>query len=301
MSIYDSASVGTNNNKVTFNNFAVTPVFRMISTAPQRRQIRDLDIPIPFESGISDFLTLIGETAYVLEGIMYPGGESEYDTGKALLRKVASLDIAQEDPLSDDGYVPYVWTEFTRQKQVFLKVLYVDMQEDTRKGLVQPFRLICKVKDPVIYAAIPSTASTQGTDPTISAGTALFPFTYPIIYGSSTFSVTSTATNEGDLPTYPTGITVVGPVNNPQVVNSQTGEFIQVNTNLASSSDTLNISYDKDTLIVEKNGVSVLDLVSSESTYFKLISGANPIILNGSTIGSGAYVSVGFRSAWPLS
>lgn len=273
----------------------------MISTAPQRRQIRDLDIPIPFESGISDFLTLIGETAYVLEGIMYPGGESEYDTGKALLRKVASLDIAQEDPLSDDGYVPYVWTEFTRQKQVFLKVLYVDMQEDTRKGLVQPFRLICKVKDPVIYAAIPSTASTQGTDPTISAGTALFPFTYPIIYGSSTFSVTSTATNEGDLPTYPTGITVVGPVNNPQVVNSQTGEFIQVNTNLASSSDTLNISYDKDTLIVEKNGVSVLDLVSSESTYFKLISGANPIILNGSTIGSGAYVSVGFRSAWPLS
>lgn len=232
---------------------------------------------------------------------MYPGSESEYDVGIQKLRKAASLDISQADPLSDDGYVPYVWTEANREKQLFVKVLYADLREDTRKGLVQPFRLVCKIKDPTIHGATLKTASTETSDPTTSSGTAVYPFSYPIIYGASTYSVTSEANNEGDLPAYPQLIRVVGPINAPKVTNQTTGQYIQVNTNLASSSDVLLIRYTKDEVEVELNGASVIDQVDSASEYFLLKPGGNSIALTGSSVGSGAYVRVTFYDAWPLS
>lgn len=302
MAIYDAGYIGTSTNRVLINSFGTTPLYRLISRAPQRRQVRELDIPVPFEMGISDFETLLGQYAYVLDGIMYPGSESEYDSGLRALRKLASLEIAQADNNSDDGYVPYVWTEFgSAQKQVFVKVMYVQIIEDTRKGLVQPFRLVCKIKDPTIYGLTLKTASTENSDPTTSSGTAIFPFQFPVIFGASTYSVSSNAINSGDLPTYPVSITVVGPVNKPKISNVTTGEYIEVDVNLASSSNILRINYDKDSLSVEVDGVSVLDEVSESSTYFKIQPGGNDISLTGLSIGSGAYVELTFRDAWPLS
>ena len=301
MSIYDSSSLGTETNKITFNDTTSFPVFRVISRMPQRRSVRDLDIPLAFESGISDFKTLIGQTAYILEGIMYPGGESQYDDGLRRLRKLASLDVEQDDPLSDDGYVPYVFQEFSQQKQIFVKVLYVDVPENTRKGLVQPFRLVCKIKDPTIFGATLKTASTQAASFTTATGTAIHPFSYPIIYGASTSSVTANAVNDGDIPAYPAAINVYGPVNSPKVTNTVTDEYIQVDVNLATSSNNLSITYDKDTLSVLLDGVPVLNSVSSGSTYFKLPPGSNTIQLTGSSISTGAYAILTFYDAYALS
>lgn len=299
MAIFDSGYIGTTANRVTFNDFTVTPIYRLISRAPQRRDIRELDIPIPFENGISDFETLIGRYAYTIDGTMYPGGEAEYDEGLRALRKLASLEVSQDDALSDDGYVPYKWTDFSGDKILYVKVLYVQIIEDTRKGLVQPFRLVCKIKDPTIYTEDLSTASTVSSDPTTASGTAVLPFSYPIIFGASTYSVTSSATNSGDIPVYPVSVLVNGPVNSPIVTNETTGDFILVTTNLATSSNVLRINYGKDFLTVEKDGVSVLDQASG--TFFKLQPGGNEISLSGSSIGSGAYVEVTYRSGWPLS
>ena len=298
MAIYQGSALGTNTNKVLFNDYTSSPVYRVVSRAPQRRDVRELDIPIPFENGISDFETLIGKTVYVLDGIMYPGGESEYDQGLYKLRKLASLDIQQDDPLSDEGYVPYVWEEFGTTKQLFMKVLYVQLPESTRKGLVQPFRLVCKIKDPTIFGTTLKVASTQSVDPTTTTGSAIYPFSYPIVFGASTYSVTSAATNEGDLPVYPLSITVYGPVNQPEIINDTTGESIRVAENLGSSSNVLRISYDKDSLSAEVDGVNVLG--STSGTFFKLQPGANEITLTGSSIGSGAYVEVSYRDGWPL-
>ena len=301
MSIYDQSELGTSNNRILFNRNTTFPVFRVISRTPQRRQIRDLDIPVPFESGISDFETLIGESAYVIEGIMYPGGESQYDDGLRQLRKLASLELEQDDNLSDEGYVPYVFTEFQRTKQIFMKVLYVDIPENTRKGLVQPFRLICKIKDPTIFGTTLKVADTSSSDPTTASGTAIYPFEYPIVYGASTYSVSNVANNVGDLDVYPVSITVRGPVNSPRITNSTTGEYIQVGVNLATTSNFLNISYDKDSLSVTLDGVNAQKDVTSASTFFKIVPGGNIITLTGSSIGSGAYVQLSYRDAWPLS
>lgn len=300
MSIYDQSTLGTAANQVTFNGTSF-PIFRVQSRQPQRRQLRELDIPIPFENGISDFETLIGQTAYIIEGTMYPGGESEYDDGLRRLRKLASLELEQADILSDEGYVPYVYTEFLRNKQIFMKVLYVDLPESTRKGLVQPFRLVCKIKDPSIYSETLHQASTEPADFTTAAGSAIYPFEYPIVFGASTSSVSSNARNEGDNPTYPISINVFGPVNNPIITNTTTGEYIQVNVNLASDANELVIAYDKDSLSVERDGVPVLNQVTSTSTYWKLAPGDNIIELSGSSISNDAYVTVSYYDAWSLS
>ena len=300
MSIYDQSTLGTATNQIQFNGTSF-PIFRVVSRQPQRRQIRELDIPVPFENGISDFETLIGQTAYIIEGVMYPGGESEYDAGLRRLRKLASLEIQQDDILSDDGYVPYVFEEFNDSKQIFLKVLYVDIPENTRKGLVQPFRLVCKIKDPTIYGSTLKQASTGEAAFGVAAGTAVHAFSYPIIYGASTASVSVDANNVGDLPTYPVGITINGPVNSPKITNTTTGEFIQANVNLASASNQLIIAYDKDSLSVELDGVSVLNQVTTASRFFKIEPGSNIFQLTGSSISDDAQAIISFRDAWSLS
>jgi hypothetical protein len=301
MAIYNPAYLGTTTNRIVFNDFTQTPIYRAISRQPKSRQLRDLDIPIPFESGISDFETLVGETIYLIDGVMYPGSEAEYDSGLAALRKVASLDVQQSDVLSDNGYVPYVWDEATQSKQIFMKVLYVHLFEDTRKGLVQPFRLVCKVKDPTIYSADLKVADTSEADFGIASGTAVYPFSYPIVYGASTSSVSVDANNIGDIPVYPVSINIHGPVNSPRITNTTSGEYIEVSVNLASSSNELVIAYDKDSLIVELDGVSVINNVTSSSTYFKIRPGSNVFSLTGSSISDDAYATVSFYSGWPLS
>jgi len=300
MSIFLPSQLGTDTNQIVFNDFTASPVYRIQTRQPQRRQIRELDLPIPFESGISDFETLIGQTAYIIEGTMYPGSESEHATGLAKLRKVSSLDIAQDDILSDNGYVPYQWDEFSSTKLLYVKVMYVQIMESTRQGLVQPFRLICKVKDPTIHGATLKSADTLTATPSTSTGTALYSFKYPILYGASTYTVTADAINDGDSPAYPISITVTGPVNSPKITNTATGEYIEVARNIGAA-ETLAIAYDKDTLIVTHQGVSVLNLVTSTSTYFKLRPGSNPIALSGSSISDGARAVVAFRNAYPLS
>lgn len=300
MSIYDTSTIGTDTNQIVFNNYGVYPTYRIISRRPQQRQIRELDIPVPFENGISDFETLIGKTAYVIEGIMYPGGESEYDSGLRALRKLASLDISQDDILSDDGYVPYVFEEFSTNKQIFLKVLYVDLPENTRKGLVQPFRLVCKVKDPTIYSEDLNQANTQQADFGVASGSAGFPFGYPIAYGASTNSVSTDAYNAGDVPVYPVSINIHGPVNVPKITNTTTGEYIQVNCNLATTANELVIAYDKDSLSVKLDGNSVLDDVTTASTWFKIQPGTNNIQLSGSSVSDDAYATLSYYSGYGL-
>lgn len=233
---------------------------------------------------------------------MYPGSELESDQGLRALRKLASLDISQDDADSDSGYVPYVWTEnSSTQKQLFMKVLYVDIRETTRKGLVQDFRLICKIKDPTIHGASLKTMSTEAVDPTTTTGSAEVPFIVPVIVGASSGTVSDTATNNGDLPAYPQSIVINGPVNTPTVTNTTTGEFITIGENLASSSNQIVITYDKDTLTCTLDGDNVLASVSDTSTFWKLRPGANSIDLTGTSIGSGAYVKVTFYDSWPLS
>jgi hypothetical protein len=300
MSLYEKATIGTSTNQVVFNDTTAKPYFRVQSRAPQRRDIRELDIPIPYESGIADYRTYIGETNYVIRGTMYPGSELESDSGLEKLRKLASLDYSQSDTNADDGYVPYLWQEALRKKQLFVKVLYVNVTDNTRQGLIKDFEIYCKIKDPTIYSE-EQVFTTIEADPTGTTGSAVYSFEYPIAYGASYYSVSSDAYNYGDVAVYPLGINVYGPVTNPVVVNAGTGEHIGfTGVTLSNSSNMLSISYDKDSLSVTQDGNSIFSKVTGDSTYFKLRPGSNLLTLTGSSISTGAYLTMTFRSGWPL-
>lgn len=301
MSLYQQATIGTASNNIIFNSTSTQPYFRVQSRAPQRRQVRDLDIPVPFENGIMDFETLMGQYTYVIQGTMYPASEADSDRGVAMLRKLASLELSQDDPLSDDGYVPYVWQEASTSKQLFLKVLYVNVSDNVKQGLIKQFTLLCKIKDPTIYSASQATATTAQADVT-ATGAAKYSFTYPVVYGATLLNVQQAAINEGDLPVYPIGMLVYGPVTDPIITNVTTGEFISFSgVTLSSGANILSIAYDKDTIAITLDGTNVLSKVTNTSTYFKLRPGANVLQLSGASVGSGAYLNVSYYSGWPLS
>ena len=301
MSIYSLATLGQPDNFITFNDYTANPVYRAQTRAPRQFQVRQDDIPIPFESGISDFSTLIGQTIYVIKGTMYPRDEISYDNGIAALRAACSLDMQQNsDYNTDSGYVPYTWEEAAGSKTLFVKALYVQLIEDTRQGYVQPFTIYCKIKDPTVFGATLKLASTAESDITVTTGAAEYPFTYPIVYGSTNYTVTADANNLGTLPAYPFSIDVYGPVTNPKVINARTGEFIQVNNTLNSVSDNLHIEYTKDSLEVTLNGQSVVANVTTDSIYFKIQPGVNTIQLSGASIGDGSYAVVSYRDSSAL-
>ena len=301
MAIYEQSTLGTASNQIVFNDENGTPFYRLTRRTPSRREIAQFDIKLPEQTGDVDFQTYIGKTYLMLDGVMYPDDDAGFDQGRRALRKVASLDIQQNDVASDAGYVPYSWTEHDGyNKQLFLKVISVDMPETTRSIGKQPFRLLCKIKYPVIFGTQMITA-TIGSGASITSGGIGYPFSYPVAYGSSTYSSSGSILNVGDLKIFPQSIIVTGPINVPKVTNSTTGEYIEVNVNLASSSDILYINYDQDSISITYQGNSQLDKLTSGSTLFKVGLGNNNFTLTGTSMGNGAYATVNLLPAWPLS
>jgi len=296
--IFDTSTLGTSNNFITFNDDNGTIYYRLKNRVPQRREIREFDIPLQENTGISDFQTFIGKTMFILEGTMYPDDEDAFAQGRQALRKLASMDIEQNDNDSDQGYVPYKWTDISA-KQLFMKVMYVDLPENSKQGIKQPFRLFCKIKYPVILSQ-DSNGGSIGSSTATTTGSFILPKVLPSVIGVTTYSSNGSISNDGDWPSYPS-FTIYGPINIPKITNTTTGEYIEISTNVVSSSDVLTINYDQDSFAIELNGNSVIGSLTSGSTYFKIQPGINNLTLTGSSVGSGAYASVATNSAWPLS
>lgn len=302
MGIYDPSILGAPGNQVVFNDDSagVDPYYRVQRRRPQNRDVRNFDTPLPEDNGIADFKTLLGRTDYILDGKMYPSNQSFYEQGRRALRMVADVKNNQEDPLTDQGYVPYQWDETDQPKRMMVKVLFVDLVEDTQYGLVQPFRIYCKVKHPIIQGTVLRIADT-GAQPGVIVGFVGYPLEYPALIGKNFYEISSTATNEGDIAAYPESIIITGPVNRPRFTNATTGDFIEVDVNLASTDDQLVMAYDQDSISITLNGVSVFNKLSADSTLFQVPPGPNNFILSGSSIGTGASAVISFYDAFPLS
>lgn len=302
MAIYDPSTLGVPGNQIVFNDDSagVDPYYRMQKRRPSNRDIRNFDTPLPEDSGIADFKTLLGRTDYILDGKMYPSTQSAFEQGRRALRRVADVRNNQESPSTDQGYVPYQWDEIDQPKQLFMKVLYVDLPEDTSYGSVQPFRLYCKVKYPIIMGTILNVADTGGNAAAIG-GVVGYPLLYPALLGKSFYTISATATNGGDVGAYPQSIQINGPINRPRLTNTTTGEFIEIDVNLTTVGDVLSITYDQDSVSILFNGVSVFGKMSSDSTLFQMPPGDNNFDLSGSSIGVGARAVISFYDAYPLS
>lgn len=299
MSIFESSTLGTSSNQIVFNDETGNPYFRITRRAATRRDLREFDIPLPEHTGAADYQSFIGKMYFVIEGTMYPDNENSFHSGREALRALASLDIEQGDADSDDGYVTYVFPDANGNRQIHVKVMYVDIPESTRLGLKQPFRLLCKIKYPVIFASSATTA-TIGDSSATTSGSSNLPWVLPKVIGKTTYSSNGSVTNDGDIGTYPSFV-ITGPISRPRITNSTTSEYLEVDVNLATASDTLIINYDQDSVDITQAGNTKLDKLTSGSTLFKIRPGTNNLTLTGDTVGSGANATVSIRSAWPLS
>lgn len=298
-SIFDESTLGTSTNQITFNDDSQSIYYRITDRYVLSRQVRQNDMPLPEEMGVSDFQTLLGASNYLIQGTMYPNDDSGYDLGKKALRKLASLAIEQDDSDSDAGYVPYDMADTDGyNKRINMKVLYVDLRESSKNGLKLPFRLFCKIKFPAIQTQ-DAISTTIGSSTATISGSSNLSFTLPHALGLTTYSSNGSINNVGDLPSYPS-IVITGPVTTPRITNSTTGEYIELGITLATTGDSCIITYDQDSVSMTQAGNSVLNTLTTASTLFKLAVGTNNLTLTGATVGSGATASVSTFPLWPL-
>ena len=119
--------------------------------------------------------------------------------------------------------------------------------------------------------------------------------TYNLVYGFSTSGGAATVQNNGWATTYPQ-ITIGGPIVNPTIGNSTSGNYITV-TGSYTSTDVILI--DLDSKLVTVNGNPARNLVAGTSTWFGALPGANAFYLTGSgTLAGTTSATVSWRSAY---
>lgn len=296
-SIYGVSTLGTPSNQIIFNQQGVYPYYRLKQRMPTKWQLKEYDVDIPEQMGVADWQSFIAETHYVLQGIMYPKDQTTYDSGRRALRKLGDLNTELADTNADYGYVPYTWTLSDGTNQtVYMKVDYIDLPEASINGLKQPFRIFAKIKYPAILGD--AVSANLGSSGATTIGSSNLSFTLPHALGLTTYSSNGTINNTGDLAAWPSFV-INGPVTNPKITNTTTGQYIQFTDSLGSG-DSIILTYDQDSLSATKAGNSVLNELTTGSTLFTIKSGINNLTFTGDTIGSGAFATVSCRPTWPL-
>ena len=119
--------------------------------------------------------------------------------------------------------------------------------------------------------------------------------TYNLVYGFGSSGATTTIQNNGWATTYPT-ITLNGPIVNPTLGNSTTGDYITIT---GSYTNTDIIFLDLDSKYLTVNGAPARNLITGNSTWFGATPGANQFFLSGSgTLAGTTAATVSWRSAY---
>lgn len=297
--IYQPSTLGTSSNQITFNDQSLSPYFHMEKRTPTRQELREFDIPVPEGSGVADFQTFVGKEYFLLVGTMFPSNDNDWQKGRDMLSTIASLDVEQADPNSDYGYVPYKWTDGNGMgRQLMVKVVKVDQPENINLGEATPFQILAKVKWPfqTSQSNVTKTLSFTTVTPGTSSG---LPFGLNVLLAGGTLNTSGQVINQGTAGAYPT-FTITGPITNPRITNTDTGEFMEVDVNVPTAGDTLVISYSPTSRNITLNGNSVYGNMLGTSTFFKIKAGTNNLTFTGTSVQAGAACVVSFPNTWPL-
>jgi len=127
--------------------------------------------------------------------------------------------------------------------------------------------------DPRYYDNTTQTASMTYTLPLGRS----YPRIYPLTYGGGSQTQTAPITNSGTTNTYPL-ITIYGPVINPVVGSTKTGQYLSFNYTMAQS-DVLSINLLNKTILL--NGNPARNLLIGSSQWFSAAPGANYFYFTG--------------------
>lgn len=146
--------------------------------------------------------------------------------------------------------------------------------------------------DPIIYDTVLQSGTTSLPSPV--SGLA-FPVTFPVTFGSSMGGYLSIS-NAGNYPTAPVFV-INGPVTNPSVFNSATGQFFRLNLSLGAT-DSLVIDMGAKTVVL--NGTAArFNAVATGSQWFTIPPGTWTVGVASTDSGVvSALFSAQWRSAW---
>jgi phage-related protein len=152
---------------------------------------------------------------------------------------------------------------------------FINARVRSRKTLVDPeftygfikaeYEFFCP--DPRYYDNTTQTATMTYSTPTGRT----YPRVYPLTYGGGSNTQSVQVTNSGWTNTYPQ-ITIYGPVTNPVVGNSTTGQSLNFNYTMAQS-DIITIDLQYRTILL--NGTPARNLLLGSSTWFAAQPGVN--------------------------
>jgi hypothetical protein len=111
---------------------------------------------------------------------------------------------------------------------------------------------------------------------------------YPLVYGGGSSAVTTPVNNAGWTTTYPT-VTINGPITNPTVGNTTTGNYITIS---GTYSNTDSVVLDLDNKLITVNGASARNLMQGSSTWFGAPPGTSQFYLTGTATLAGTTAAI---------
>jgi hypothetical protein len=146
--------------------------------------------------------------------------------------------------------------------------------------------------DPRVYDA---NLTTLAIPVSVSSGGAAWPWVWPVAWGTAGTLGVANAVNNGNFPTRPVAV-IAGPVDNPQLQNAATGQYVQFAITLGVS-DTLTVDFDAHSVLLNGTASRRSTMVSG-SQWWELAPGTTQILYSANTVQVGSFATITFRSAW---
>ena len=168
----------------------------------------------------------------------------------------------------------------------------------SRKAIIDPEYTFGFIRAQITFFApdpkyYDDTATTITLNPLTAAGGRTFNKSFSYNYGAAIPNL-FTVTNNGWATTNPS-ITVVGPVTNPTITNTTTGQFLTVNVTLGSSDS---LVFDLENKNITLNGSSARNLLATGSQWFGAPSGSTQFSFTGVSGSSGTTATIVYRNAY---
>lgn len=174
--------------------------------------------------------------------------------------------------------------------QYFAYVQVKSLKNVIGRGTYSNFMLSLTAPDSRLYLA---GSNSSGLISRPTGGGFILPIILPVIFAPSSGG-SGSATNAGNVSTYPT-LTLRGQLTNPYILNSATGESFQLNRTIAVG-ETVVVDMAEKTVTL--NGTSsLLSLKASDSTWWALQPGINPISFSTGSSGDTGTLEVTWSNA----
>ncbi len=258
---------------IKFNDLTDPKNWYQILSIMLDTEVRNVEDP-KMNEGIEDFSSILGKGILKIKAAVIAESPAKLNELIYNLKEAFNPRLTQENSSSDEGYLPFQWTDVvgadTFNLQVYAKPVEIPKFVRNEKGSGTIVEITCKIKEPKKVSQSTKTVTLTNA------------------------AATGTNDNDGDMPAYPV-ITITGPTAaNPKVLYSQTGEYIQLDTTIASGHV---VTIDCKKATITDNGTNIYSYKNAGSTFFDLKSGA--VTLIGSNLSTGN-IAVVYRDSWTL-